>query len=99
MPRLQGKIALITGAGRGIGRAAALAFAAEGAKVAVAEIVPADGEAVRDRLIEIIGEVVVHQNQRGHKRLLEGGVIKWDRLEVVITPGHCQPGSCTSKMD
>ena len=35
MPLLQNKIALVTGAGRGIGRAIALAYAAEGAKVAM----------------------------------------------------------------
>ncbi len=44
MPRLAGKIAFITGAGTGIGRATALLFAREGARVAIAEINPAAGE-------------------------------------------------------
>src|SRR5207248_834970 len=39
-PRFKNKVVLITGAGSGIGQAAALAFAREGAKVAVADISP-----------------------------------------------------------
>ncbi len=44
MDRLAGKVAFITGAGAGIGRATAIGFAREGASVAVAEINTTAGE-------------------------------------------------------
>jgi NAD(P)-dependent dehydrogenase (short-subunit alcohol dehydrogenase family) len=49
--RLQGKVAFITGAGRGIGRAIAHKMAAEGAAVVVAEIDLLSGKAVADDLL------------------------------------------------
>src|ERR1700752_1652656 len=47
---LDGKSALITGGGGGIGRAAALAFAREGARVAIADI---SAEAARETVDQV----------------------------------------------
>ena len=51
--RLQGKIAIITGAGQGIGAATARAFAAEGAIVVVAEKNATTGAAIARSLNEV----------------------------------------------
>jgi NAD(P)-dependent dehydrogenase (short-subunit alcohol dehydrogenase family) len=46
MKQLEGKVALVTGAGSGIGEAIALLFAKEGAKVVVSDIVGEDADRV-----------------------------------------------------
>jgi NAD(P)-dependent dehydrogenase (short-subunit alcohol dehydrogenase family) len=54
--RLEGKVAIITGAGSGIGRAAALLFAREGAKLC---LVDQNAEAVAATAAEIGGDVLI----------------------------------------
>ena len=61
MDRLRGKVALITGAGSGIGRHAAQLFAAEGARVAVAERDAASGQETADLIRERGGDAIFVQ--------------------------------------
>src|SRR6476646_9498748 len=58
MARLDGKVALITGAGTGIGRATARAMAAEGAKVVVAEINAEAGEQTAQIVAQAGGDCI-----------------------------------------
>ncbi|HVZ07808.1 SDR family NAD(P)-dependent oxidoreductase [Rhodopila sp.] len=58
MARLDGKVALITGAGTGIGRATATLFAREGAKMVVAELNAESGEQTAQLIAQAGGDAI-----------------------------------------
>jgi len=72
--RLDGKVALITGSGSGIGRATAQIFAREGAKVVVADIVVAGGEETVRLINAAGGEAIFVKTDVSHPADVEAMV-------------------------
>ena len=56
MPRLEGKVALISGGARGQGAAEAILFAREGAKVVIGDILDDEGRQIEAQIAELGGD-------------------------------------------
>ena len=94
MGRLEGKVAFITGAGAGIAKAAALAYAAEGARVAIAEINPVAGARAEAEVREAGGEATFYEvdvtNDSAVKQAIDATYAKYGSLSVLM---NCAGGS------
>lgn len=86
--KLEGKVAIVTGGGSGIGRATVLEFARNGAKVALLDRTVENAEKVRAQVEKEGGEAVVIECDIEQPRQVEEAVKqaaeKWGRLDVVF---------------
>jgi NAD(P)-dependent dehydrogenase (short-subunit alcohol dehydrogenase family) len=86
--RLQGKVAIVTGAGQGIGRSIAELFAREGALLILNDVNARAGRAARDRIARSGGraEFVLGDVSRPGvaRRLVSGAKGKFRRLDILV---------------
>lgn len=85
--RLEGKVALITGGGSGIGRACVALFAKEGARVVIAERDVATGEAARDAAVAEGGSCIFVptdvSDPENVKRAVDTAIEAYGRIDVL----------------
>jgi len=101
--RLQDKVAVITGAGGGMGRTAAQMFATEGAKVVVAEFSEAAGQETV-RLVEEAGGQATFvktdvSKEADAKGMIEHAVATYGRVDVLYNNAGVMPEADHSVID
>src|SRR5690242_20125529 len=95
MDRLVGKVAIVTGAAKGLGEADARLFAAEGARVILTDV----DEAAGARVAAEIGSAAqfIRQDVRdedGWRELIAAVMARYGRLDVLVNnAGVVEPGT------
>ena len=101
--RLEDKVAVITGAGSGMGRVAALMFAAEGAKVVVAEFDERGGTQTERLVADAGGEasfIKTDVSREGDARVMvDHAVERFGRIDVLYNNAGIMPEADHSVTD
>jgi NAD(P)-dependent dehydrogenase (short-subunit alcohol dehydrogenase family) len=102
--RLDGRVAIVTGAGRGIGRGIARAFAAEGATVLVAEIDAEAGALVADELRAELGADARSVRTDVHQKsdvvaMVQHAVDTWGTVDILVNNAFAWSGSSFCRVE
>lgn len=86
--RLQGRVAVITGAGSGIGAATAIAMAREGARIVIADINEAAAKAVVEQIEKAGGQAVAVRadvtTAADNRMIVEKALATWGKLDIFL---------------
>lgn len=86
--KLQGKVAIVTGAASGIGRASAIAFAREGARVIAVDIDRPKGEETAAMIAALGGETFFAHadvaNEEDVKRFVQEALALWGKIDILF---------------
>jgi 3(or 17)beta-hydroxysteroid dehydrogenase len=88
MNRMRGKVAMVTGAAMGIGRACALRLAEEGAVIIATDLDPAHGGAVVDEIKRSGGDAIFVQHDVAQEsawaKVMETTLQRYGKLDVLV---------------
>ena len=97
--RLDGKVAVITGAAGGIGREAALLFSEEGARVCVADVSAEQGEQTASECREAFFQQVDVTNEESVAAMFAATVERYDGIDVVYNNAGIMPADDSSVLE
>ena len=99
MGRLDGKICVITGAGGGMGREAALLFSEEGAQVCVADVNLEAAQSVADDTRDAFAHQVDVADEASVKAMMDATAERYGGIDVLYNNAGISPGDDASVLD
>ena len=100
--RLKDRIAIVTGAGQGIGRSIALKMAREGAHVAIADMNPETGNPMKKEVEALARNALFFRidvaDQKQVRGMVEEVLKKWKRIDILVNNAGFDRGATLLKV-